>query len=192
MPRAGSDIADGFQPGAAQAGGYRITDAQRGHRQRPDRIGFLAIPDDAAMDMAGQRPRAHGRAGDGGADRKPLRGQHVAHKPHHRGLAAEQMDTAGDVEQQAMRGIQRHQRREAVAPTGNGIQRVRVGGFIGIEHPQLRTDGAGIGKRQADLKAEGSGRVVERKNLQRVVLLGDDDAWIIANRYGVVALRAGA
>ena len=86
-----------------------------------------------------------------------------------------------------MRGIQCHQRREAVAPTGNGIQRVRVGGFIGIEHPQLRTDGAGVRKRQADLKAEGSGRVVERKNLQRVVLLGDDDAWIIASRYGVVA-----
>ena len=52
-----------------------------------------------------------------------------------------------------------------------------VGGFIGIEHPQLRTDGAGIGKRQADLKTEARGRVVERKNLQRVVLLGDDDAW---------------
>ncbi len=135
MPRAGGDIADGFQARAAQAGDNSRIGAQRGHRQRPDRIGFLALPHDAAMDMTGHRPRAHGGAGDGGADRKTLRGQHVAQQPHHRGLAAEQMHTAGDVEKQAVRGIERHQRREAVAPTGNGIQRVDVGGLIGIEHP---------------------------------------------------------
>ena len=49
------------------------------------------VADDAAMDMARQRPRAYGGAGDRGADRKALRGQRVAHQPHHRGLAAEQM-----------------------------------------------------------------------------------------------------
>ena len=66
---------------------------------------------------------------------KPCRGQGAAHHLHHRGLAAEQMGAAGDVEKQAMRGIQRHQRREAVAPVGDGIQRPGIGGFIGIEHP---------------------------------------------------------
>jgi hypothetical protein len=40
----------------------------------------------------------------------------------------------------------------------------------------LRTDGAGIGERQADIEAETRGRVVERKNLQRIVLPGDDNA----------------
>ena len=135
MPRAGSDIADGFQAGAAQARDDGRIGAERGYRQRPDRIGFLALADDAAMDMTGQRPRADGGAGDGGADRKTLRGQHVAHQPHHRGLAAEQMHAAGDVEKQAVRGIERHQRREAVAPIGDGVQRVGVGGFVGIVHP---------------------------------------------------------
>ena len=53
---------------------------------------------------------------------------------HQRGLAAEQMGAAGDVEKQAVRRIQRHQRREAVAPVGDGVQRRGVGGFIGIEH----------------------------------------------------------
>ena len=104
------------------------------------------------MDMARQRPRAHGGAGDGGADRNALRGQGVAYHPQHRRLAAEQMDAACDVEQQAMRRIDRHQRREAVAPRGDGIQRVRIGGFIGIEDLQLRTDGAGIGERHAGRK----------------------------------------
>ena len=187
MPRAGSDIADGFQPGAAQAGDDCFVGAERRHRQRPDRIGFLALPDDAAVDMTGHRPRAHGRAGDGGADGKTLRGQHVAHQPHHRGLAAEQMHAAGDVEQQAVRGIERHQRREAIAPTGDGVQRADIGGFVGVEHFQLRTDGAGIGERQAYIKTEPRGRVVERKNLQCVVLLGDDDAGISVSRRDAVA-----
>ena len=128
------------------------------------------------MGMTGQRPRAHGRAGDGGADCKTLRGQYTAQQPHHRGLAAEQMRTAGDVEKQAVRGIKRHQRGEAVAPFGQGVQRVAISGFIGIVHLHLRADGAGIGERQADIEAEMRGRVVERKNLQRIVLLGDDDA----------------
>jgi hypothetical protein len=81
-----------------------------------------------------------------------------------------------------MRRIQRHQRGEAVAPTGDGVQRLGVGGFIGIEYPQLRTDGAGIGERQADLKTKTRSRVVERKNLLRVVLLGDDNAGKISWR----------
>ena len=50
---------------------------------------------------------------------------------------------------------------------------------IGVEHFQIRTDGAGIGQRQTDLKAEPRGRIVQRVNLQRVVLLGDDDAWSV-------------
>jgi len=51
MTRARGDIADGFQPGTAQAGIYRSIGAQRGHRQRLDRISFLAVTDDATMDV---------------------------------------------------------------------------------------------------------------------------------------------
>ncbi len=135
MARAGGDIADGFQPGAAQAAGDGLVGTERGHRQRLDRIGFLTIADDAAMGMTGHRPCAYRGAGDGGADGKTLRGQHVTHQPHHRGLAAEQMGAAGDVEKQAMRGIKRDQGREAVAPFGDVIQCLCVGNLIGIEHP---------------------------------------------------------
>ena len=75
-----------------------------------------------------------------------------------------------------MRRIERHQRREAVAPVGDVIQRLSVGDLVGIEHRQLGADGAGIGERQTDRKAGAHGQIVERINLQRVVLLGDDDA----------------
>jgi len=98
MTRAAGDIADGFQPGTTQAICYRIIGAQRGYRQRLDRISLLAITDDATMDMTSYRPRAYRGAGDGSADGKTLNGQHVTQLPHHRGLAAEQMDAAGDVE----------------------------------------------------------------------------------------------
>jgi hypothetical protein len=51
-----------------------------------------------------------------------------------------------------------------------------VGGFIGIIYLHVRADGAGIGERQTDIEAETRGRVVKRKYLQRIVLLGDDNA----------------
>jgi hypothetical protein len=45
------------------------------------------------------------------------------------------MGAAGNVEKQAMRGIERYQRGEAVAPTGDVAQCPGVGRCIGIEHP---------------------------------------------------------
>ena len=75
-----------------------------------------------------------------------------------------------------MRGIERYQRREAIAPVGDGVQRPGIGHFIGVEDLQLRADGAGIGERQADLKTEMGCGIIQRRNLQRVVLLGNDDA----------------
>ena len=52
-----------------------------------------------------------------------------------RGLAAEQMGAAGDVEKQAMRRIERHQRREAVAPVGDVVERLGVGRLVGVDGP---------------------------------------------------------
>jgi hypothetical protein len=74
-----------------------------------------------------------------------------------------------------MRGIERHQRREAIAPVGDIAKRLGIGDRIGIEHRQFRTDRAGIGERQADLEAGTRREIVERIDLQRVVLLGDND-----------------
>jgi hypothetical protein len=80
-----------------------------------------------------------------------------------------------------MRRIERHQRREAVAPVGDVIQQFGVGGLIGVEHPQMWTYGPRIGQRQADLEAEIGGGIIQRIDLQRVVLLGDDDARVVGS-----------
>ena len=74
-----------------------------------------------------------------------------------------------------MRRIERHQRREAVAPIGDIVQCLAIGGLVGVEHRQFGADRAGIGERQADRKAGPRGQIVERVDRQRVVLLGDDD-----------------
>jgi len=79
-----------------------------------------------------------------------------------------------------MRGIERHQRRETITPFGNVVQRAGVGGFIGIVHLHARADRPGIGKRHADIETEQRSRIIEGKNLQRIVLLGDDNAGRIA------------
>ena len=89
-----------------------------------------------------------------------------------------------------MRRIERHQRRETVAPVGDIVQDFGIRDLIGIEHHQFRTDRAGIGERQACLKTATRGFVVEGINLQRVVLFGDDNAGNIIRR-GILARDAG-
>ena len=139
------------------------------------------------MDMPIHRSRANRGTGNRRTYGKALPRQRIAHHLHQLGLAAEQMRAAGDVEEQAVWGIQRHQRRETVAPVGDGVQRLGIGGLIGVEHLHVRTDRARVGQRQADLKAEMSRGIIQRGNLQRVVLLCDDNAWLVASRRGAVA-----
>ena len=176
VPFARGDIADGLQSGAAQPTDDRLIDTEREHRQRLHRCRLLALTDNAARDMARQRPRADRRTGNRSADGKTLPRQCTADRLQHRSLAAEQMRATADVEKQAMRRIERHQRREAIAPVGNVVQRPAVGRLVGIEHLHVRDDGARIGERQADIEAEARRCIVQCKNLQRIVLLGDDDA----------------
>ena len=117
---------------------------------------------------------------------KPRRRQRAAHDLQQRAFAAEQMGAAGDVEIEPMRRIERHQRRKAVAPVGDVIERLAVGDLVGVEHRQLGADRAGIGERQADREAGAHGQIVERVNQNGVVLLGDDDAGCFIQRVAVL------
>ena len=85
-----------------------------------------------------------------------------------------------------MRRIERHQWRKAVAPVGDVIERLAVGDLVGVEHRQFGADRAGIGERQADREAGAHGQIVERVDLQRVVLFGDDDAGGFIQRVAVL------
>ena len=176
MTRARGDIADGLQPRAAQAAGDGVIGAEGKYRKRADRLGLLAIGHDGAGRAARQRPRADRGACDGRADGKTLPGQRARELSQQRRLAAEQMGAAGDVEEQPMRRIERHQRREAVAPVGDIFQRLAIGGLVGVIDRQFGTNGAGIGERQADGETGTGSRFVDGIEHQRVVLFRDDDA----------------
>ena len=86
------------------------------------------------------------------------------------------MGATGDVEIEPVQGIERDQWREAVAPIGDVVERLGVRRRIGVEHLQMRTDGTGIGERQTDCQAVTNGRLIQRIDFQRVVVLGNNDA----------------
>jgi hypothetical protein len=63
----------------------------------------------------------------------------------HRLFAAEEVGATGDVEEQPIRAIQRHQRRIAVAPVGQAFEQPPVGFRIGFLHFERGVHGASIG-----------------------------------------------
>ena len=75
-----------------------------------------------------------------------------------------------------MRRIERHQRREAIAPVGNIFQRLAVGGLIGVVDGEFGAHRARIGERQADGEPGAGGDLIDGIEQQRVVVLGNDDA----------------
>ena len=91
----------------------------------------------------------------------------------------EQMRAAGDIKEQPVRRIERHQRREAVAPIGDIAERLRIGHDIGVEHLQVRAHRSRIRQGLADMQAEPLGDLIQRMDHQRVVVLDDDDAGLI-------------
>ena len=102
------------------------------------------------------------------------------------------MGAAADVQKQTVRRIERHQRREAVAPVGDVLEHFGVRRHIGIEHPQVRTDGPRIGERQSRIEVEARRRVIEGIDDECVVLLGNDDARFVARLVARAFIRRGA
>ena len=75
-----------------------------------------------------------------------------------------------------MRRIERHQRREAVAPVGDVVERLAVGGLVGVVHREFRAHRPRVGERQPDVEPGADGDVVDGVKQDRIVLFGDDDA----------------
>ncbi len=107
-------------------------------------------------------------------------------------FATEQVRAAGDVEEQAVDAVQRHQRREAVAPVGDGVERLCVGHRIGVDHLERRQHRARGRKRHLDVKASNRRRIVQRRELKRVVDLRGDHQRRIVRRCGDALLLQAA
>ena len=86
-------------------------------------------------------------------------------------FAAEKMRAAGDVEKEAVRSVQRHQRRVAVAPVGQRLDQPPVGFRIGLDDLERRIHGAGIGDARSAPEAEQLRLLIQGGDAARVVFL---------------------
>lgn len=148
--RAIDDVGDSHQPDLRQGLHAHGRDPQRCERQRKQGFAGLAAGDDGGVrPMMRHRPGAADRVGHGGAGLPSETGKARDEVAAERRLAAEQMHTAGDVQQQPVRRIEAQQRRVTIAPIGDGVERLPLGCGIGLGHGDLRIHRAGIGEHVA-------------------------------------------
>lgn len=88
-----------------------------------------------------------------------------------------------------MRLIERHKRREAIAPVCDGFQQNQIRRLVGVEHLHIGTDCPRVRQRQAHFKTDIGGSIVQRRNLQRIVQLADDDAGMRIIRRAAVSRK---
>ena len=85
------------------------------------------------------------------------------------------MGAAADVEQDAVGRVGGDERRVALAPVGNGIEEVRVGGLV-LRHGRERwMHGAGLRQREAGGKSEPRRRGVDCDEEVEVAAFAEDD-----------------
>ena len=126
------DGADGAEAEAVQGRDRGVRQAERRQGQGSDGCRLAARRHHRAVPAGPcQRRRRVRRAGDGASDRHPGAGEARCHRVEQRFLAAVEVRRAGDVEQQAVGGVHRRQRRDAERPEGEAPEPGRVGFRLG-------------------------------------------------------------
>ena len=172
-------VPDGLEAGAGKRGCGLMGNGERRDKERRNGLRFGTRRHDRHAPEPCKRLRRIGRAGGRGACGKPRPRHAMQHVSAQSRLPAEEMRAAGNIEDQAIRRIERHERRPAVAIIGDGLEQRRIGGRIGIEHGDLRHSGTRIRERQAYSEAKCDGFLVERGKTHRALdLFGDDDRLI--------------
>ena len=138
--------------------------------------------------------RADGRS-DGGSGRKAEVGHARDEIVAQLRLAAEEMRTAADVEQDAVGRIGGDERRVALTPVGNGLEQARIGRLILRHGGERGMHGAGLRQRETCAQAEPFGRRVDREEEVEIAALAEDDerrrAWF-RRVFGVRTYRVAA
>ena len=124
--------------------------SQCGEGKRRDRASCFAHGYDAISAEPCHRPRTSHRIGDRDARLITLRLKPPRQIGRERGLAAEQMRAAGNVEHQPVGRLEPDQRCVAVAPVGDRFEQREVRMLVGIRDPDLRIHRACVGQRHAD------------------------------------------
>ncbi len=94
----------------------------------------------------GQGPGGARGVGHGHPHRQAVGPQAATQVPRHLGLPTPQVRDPGDIQEQAVRRIQRHGRGEPHAPVGELQQGRRVGLRLGLGGDQAGNQGRGVGR----------------------------------------------
>ena len=169
-----------FRPRRSSSASCFAADAERRDRQFGDRLRLAPIRNDAARAVMRQRPGGAGSGSDGAAHFKTLTRETAEEIGEERRLAIvivatrEEMRAAGNIEEQAMRRIERDERRIAVAPVGELFEKRMVGRLVGLLNAQIGNSAARIGEAHAQADSSPLGILVDRDDAQRVLDLCDD------------------
>ena len=121
-----------------------------------------------------QRPRCAGRWRDGGAGAETLGVQARDDLLFQRGLAAEQMRTAGDVEKKTIGRINYDDGRKAFAPIGDGVEHARVFIRLSFNGCEIGPDRARVSERHSEAQAQFAGAQIHARQQEGVCILGVD------------------
>ncbi len=171
--RATRDIADGFQPRAAQRQRRLFIQFQRGDGQAADRAILVT---GRPRHIARQRPRALRRPGKGQPHRhaQPLQPPfQISRQPR---LPTKEMIAPAGVEDQPVGRIERHGRRVTGAAISQPLQPILILMRHMVEQVEVRHAGAGVGHRQAGRQAQRRRGLIHRRQPQRAADLLDKGA----------------
>ena len=179
-PRLADQLADALQAEPVEERILLAADPERGDRKIGDRLGLRTRKNSAARAVMRKRPGGAGGGGDGAAHLKTLARETVKEVGEERffavimAMAGEKMRAAGDVEEQAVRKIERDERRIAVAPVGELFEERMVGRLVGLGHDEIGDGAACIGKGGAQADSPPLGNFVDCDDANRALDFFDD------------------
>ena len=177
------DIAERFQAGAIQGEKSFIATFQRRQRQVADSGFFFSRAENATRRKTRQGAGAIRRSRQRDACAKTERSHVLRQSFDKTGFAAKQMGATGDVENQAMRFVQRRQRRIALAARRQARQDLRIRRTVRLGCDEFRQAGARIGQRQAGRKPLAKGSGGQRiKPLRAALLFNQGEGRLVIRR----------
>jgi hypothetical protein len=147
-------VTDGLEPGARNRDAVVLIEFKCSNREGTNGEAFLARRHDGDAPMASQGAGGVRRPRDHRPNMKACPLQSLAEASAQLGLAAKQVIASGNVEQQPVRCIDHHDRREPVAILGDALEQSSIRDAIHLLDAKIRITRPGVGKRESRRKAK--------------------------------------
>ena len=169
------NIADALEPDARQGGDGFAGQAERGERQEFQQLALAAGINDRQRGKPRRRRSGADRAGNRSTQRKAETRYACRKIVDELRFAAEEMRATADVEEEAA-GIDRDERRIALAPVGEMIEQPRIRGHVLRDGGKVWVHGARLRERDAGLETDAFRRSIDGdQEIEIAAPSGDDE-----------------